>query len=267
MSITVEIIRQTIYEITQHYFSYAKARRRFYTLHNENAIKQDSMGAVSRKDLQAKLEMNDAALQQDMLVLSVRDEIQDSKLVQQALARGMSVVATMMAQSAIQLVKVNRQMLLETQAVLATLSVGIVFSRAFPTICSYCAHSFSGASRKAEDLQRWQECFGKKAQKQMKFRGLGCKQCDNTGFGEELVCSEVVLLDKIAWHCIEKQDWLAWENHLTKQGWLSYDAQVLDWIRKGRCDPGDIENYVGELFLALQQDSVNYHSFATTRIK
>ncbi len=140
----------------------------------------------------------------------------------------------------------------------SNLLVCLICQRLVPTLCPACAMPISQSDLHRNSFDRWQAVFAD-VMDSIKVRGYDCDACNGTGLGGRTVIAEVIWVDDIGREYIQQADTLGWEKHLRQHGWIDHATQALDLVRKGYCDPLDMERIVGEIHPFDQQQAFKYN--------
>lgn len=126
------------------------------------------------------------------------------------------------------------------------LLVCLICQRLVPKLCNDCSVPVIESEKHQPHLSRWSAILGE-AMLTVRARGVDCLQCHGLGISGRTVVAEIIWVDEQGREFIQKNDLLGWKQYLSKQGWVSYQEQLLNYVRQGWCDPLDAEKFLGEI--------------------
>lgn len=125
--------------------------------------------------------------------------------------------------------------------------VCLICQRLIPKLCQHCAVPIEKSSRHQAYLTEWRVLLGDDLSA-LRVRGTDCVYCKNSGISGRTVIAEIVWMDEMGRHFIQKTDTLGWDKYLREQGFQDYRLQALRLVKQGICDPLDAEKVVGSLW-------------------
>lgn len=210
------------------------------------------------------------ALRQDpdvVLVGEIRDE--DSVMVTRDLIlAGRKVFATIHTNSALWAFMRLREIGLPWEILtMPGFIAGIVYQRLLPQLCEHCAVSADEAPGGVPDdlMHRLQYVVDFSVDK-IRFRGRGCKHCNNTGVSGRTSVAEMVLPDRTLLRLLSAERFLDaeayWRNGSgvqirsgTKKP-ITVIENAIEKMKMGLISPVDIENQIGVITSDFNQDDV-----------
>lgn len=134
----------------------------------------------------------------------------------------------------------------------------LMCQRLIPKLCLHCAIPLRSSPKHQAFLAVWESVLGADTLNTAKARGSGCTKCHRTGVSGRTVVAEVIWVDEVGRHFIQKCDTLNWEKYLKENGWIDFHGRAVQLIRDGICDPFDAEKVVGPINPATQASSFAY---------
>lgn len=123
----------------------------------------------------------------------------------------------------------------------------LICQRLVPVLCPHCAVPILNSSCSKDDLSRLQKIFPDLSK--VKVRGQYCPICNNSGISGRTVVAEIVWIDEECRTYIKNSDTIGLERYLRSCNWQSYASHALSLVKKGVCDPFDIERIIGGIDL------------------
>ncbi len=183
----------------------------------------------------------------DVLVLGEMRDEDTAQVMTRAAITGHLIFSTLHTNSAVDIITrlhefgISRQ-LLASPNLLALLAC----QRLVPVLCEFCAVPVTSATTHEAHIERWRGVFGDDI-KQLQARGGQCHKCHGLGIRGRTVAAEMIWVDRQAREFIQSGNTLEWIKQLKQQGWLSYQDQIIDFVRQGKTDPYDAEKLIGEI--------------------
>lgn len=201
----------------------------------------------------------------NIMIGEVRDE-DTAQMAMRAAITGHRVFSTIHAKSAISIVTrlvdfgIERSLLSDPD-----LLVALMYQRLVPTVCPHCAYRLqdnikpfrSNYSSLYERL-RLAVFENDSVLQNVRFKGVGCARCRNTGISGRTVVAEVIYLDQTGRSIIEEGQMSEWEAHLLSHGWAPLRDHMVEKVLAGIVSPIDAERVIGSLSESTIGASFNY---------
>ncbi len=138
------------------------------------------------------------------------------------------------------------------------LLVCLISQRLAPLLCEHCSIPITQSKAHQAQLHRWTEVFAGDFNA-LRARGSHCPKCHGLGVSGRSAVAEIIWVDESGRQFIQAGDSMGLYHYLRSQGWHTYEDQLLDYVRKGKCDPIDAEKMMGEISIQFRTQSFNYN--------
>ncbi|HYF97856.1 MAG TPA: ATPase, T2SS/T4P/T4SS family [Coxiellaceae bacterium] len=141
------------------------------------------------------------------------------------------------------------------------LLVCLVSQRLAPVLCDACAVPVSESRLHLPHFERWKKVFLDNFTK-LRVRGTNCAKCHSLGISGRTVVAEIIWMDEFGRQFINQGDSMGLYHYLRSNGWHTYEDQLLDLVRQGKCDPLDAEKMMGEISIQFRTKNFNYETMS-----
>jgi|GEM_PF-520255 len=138
----------------------------------------------------------------------------------------------------------------------SNLLVCLISQRLVPILCQVCAVPITKSPDYSNNLAYYQNILGDLSS--IKVKGRHCPECNGLGISGRSVIAEVVWVDDNSRLFIRNNDVIGWEKYLKEQGWEPHGVHAINLLKKGICDPSDVERIIGSLDTNFRTSAFNY---------
>lgn len=121
----------------------------------------------------------------------------------------------------------------------------LICQRLVAKLCQNCCIPLRESKDHVNNLNHWELLLGDDLVNSARARGKGCNSCDHTALIGRTVIAEVIWVDDSGRTYIQKCDTLGWERYLKENAWQDFNDHAIELIKRGWCDPYDIEKVIG----------------------
>ena len=138
----------------------------------------------------------------------------------------------------------------------SNLLVCLISQRLVPILCNTCKVPITESPEHKDNLDYFKRTLGDLTN--VRARGKFCQECHGLGIMGRNVVAEVIWVDDNSRVFIRNNDALGWVKYLKEQGWQTYGINAINLVKKGVCDPMDVEKVVGSLDETFRSSTFDY---------